>query len=114
MASKYKNIKVIVNNIKFDSKKEAGRYLELLDEQNKGNISNLSLQVPFEIVPKQKGERKVCYVADFTYLTKEGKLIVEDVKSFITRKNTAYIIKRKLIKLLLTKTYKGSAEFREV
>lgn len=112
--SKYRNIKIVVNGIKFDSKKEATRYQELLVLQKAGMITNLKLQDRFEIVPKQAGERKVVYVADFTYFTQSGKLIVEDVKSAITRKNTAYIIKRKLMKLLLKNNFGDNAEFREV
>lgn len=112
--SKYRNVKIVINGIKFDSKKEATRYQELLVLQKAGMITNLKLQDRFEIVPKQPGERKVVYVADFTYFTQSGKLIVEDVKSAITRKNTAYIIKRKLMKLLLKNNFGDNAEFREV
>lgn len=112
--SKYRNVKIVINGIKFDSKKEATRYQELLVLQKAGMITNLKLQDRFEIVPKQPGERKVVYVADFTYFTQNGKLIVEDVKSAITRKNTAYIIKRKLMKLLLKNSFGDNAEFREV
>ena len=50
------------------------------------------------------------YVADFIYQeVASGKLICEDVKSDATRKDKAYIIKRKLFKYL----YKNY-EFREV
>ena len=112
--SKYRNVEIVINGIKFDSKKEATRYQELLVLQKAGMITNLKLQDRFEIVPKQPGERKVVYVADFTYFTQSGKLIVEDVKSAITRKNTACIIKRKLMKLLLKNNFGDNAEFREV
>jgi hypothetical protein len=39
-------------------------------------------------------ERASKYVADFTYM-RDGKMVVEDVKSDATRKNRAYIQKRK-------------------
>ena len=39
----------------------------------------------------------VSYTADFRYTDKEGKVVVEDVKSPRTRKNPEYIIKRKLM-----------------
>ena len=32
--SKYRNVKIVINGIKFDSKKEATRYQELLVLQN--------------------------------------------------------------------------------
>ena len=105
--NKYGNQKTIVGNIEFDSKKEAERFLELSMLEKAGVIKNLERQKEFEIVPKTETERAVFYLADFTY-EENGKLICEDVKSAITRKNPVYIIKRKLFKYL----YKDW-EFRE-
>lgn len=87
---------------KFDSKKEANRYAELSEMQEKGLISDLQTQVPFEIIPKQKKsdgkcERSAKYIADFVYI-KDGHTVVEDVKGY--RKGIAYsffVIKRKLM-----------------
>ena len=108
--SKYGNKKTVVGNIVFDSKKESERFLELNMLEKAGVIKNLERQKRFEVVPKTEGERAVYYVADFTYQdVASGKLICEDVKSEITKKNPAYIIKRKLFKYL----YKNY-EFREV
>ena len=97
--SKYRNIKVQQDNIKFDSKKELARYNELKYLVLAKEISNLLMQVKFELIPKQKDERAVSYYADFVY-NEKGQTIVEDVKSEATRKDKAYIIKRKLIKQL--------------
>lgn len=85
----------------FDSKKEERRYNELLLLQRAGKIKNLARQVPFELLPPQYCdgkcvERGVKYIADFTYW-ENGKLVVEDVKSAVTRKNKDYVIKRKLL-----------------
>lgn len=93
--SKYRNRKT--NG--YDSMREAARAQELRFMERAGAISDLCEQVPFEIVPKQKGERAVHYVADFTYW-KNGVFVVEDVKSEITRKLPAYILKRKLMLLV--------------
>ena len=95
---KYKNQKVTCNGIKFDSKKEANRYSELLLLERAGAITNLELQVPFELIPNQKINGKVVerackYVADFSY-TENGQRVVEDTKGFRTAE---YIIKRKLM-----------------
>lgn len=95
---KYKNKKVTCNGIKFDSKKEASRYSELLLLERAGAITNLELQVPFELIPSQKINGKVVerackYVADFCY-TENGQKVVEDTKGF---KTAEYIIKRKLM-----------------
>ena len=77
----------------FDSKREANRYAELKLLERAGEISDLKLQVPFELIPKQPGERSVKYIADFVYL-EGGKSVVEDVKG---KKTRDYIIKRKLM-----------------
>ncbi len=95
------------NGISFDSKREARRYKELLALEDDGKITELKLQVPFVLVPKQelkepiaskgktrKSELAVKYVADFTYLNNKGELIVEDTKGV---KTAEYIIKRKLM-----------------
>lgn len=104
--SKYHSNKTTIDGITFDSKKEAKRYKELLLLEKEGYIEHLRRQVPFTIVPKSKTERAVKYVADFIYDDVEtGAFIVEDVKSSFTRKNPTYIIKRKLMKLLLEKEY---------
>lgn len=100
----------------FDSKKEAGYYKFLMQRQEAGEISNLRMQVPFEVIPAVYGNRvkhlktkdkeeRYCiqratyYVADFVYIvTATGQQEVVDVKSFITRKNPAYRLKKKMMK----------------
>lgn len=95
---KYKNRKAVIDGIVFDSKKEARRYAELKLLQRAGKISNLRLQVPFELIPSQYidkkcVERAVTYRADFVY-TENGQTVVEDTKGMRTKD---YIIKRKLM-----------------
>ncbi len=106
--SKYNNEKTLVNNIRFDSKKESLRWHELSLLEKNGVIENLERQKRFEVIPKTKDERAVFYIADFTYEL-EGKKMCEDVKSIATKKNPAYIIKRKLFKYNYPEY-----EFREV
>lgn len=111
---KYKNKKVTVNGIKFDSQKEAKRYIQLADLERVGMISDLQLQRKYELIPAQyievdiplktktkKGkmcvERACSYIADFVY-KQGGETIVEDVKGY--RQAGAYsvfTIKRKLM-----------------
>lgn len=91
---KYKNTKTVVDGITFDSKREANRYSELKLLHRSCEISNLQLQVQFELIPKQDGERAVKYYADFVYLDKNGKQVVEDTKGTRTKD---YIIKRKMM-----------------
>lgn len=102
--SKYGNKKAVgADGTVYDSKKELRRYAELCFLERAGEIFNIRRQVPYEIVPEQRDprtgkivERKVEYVADFVYQTKDGKTVVEDVKTRATR-TQAYIIKRKLM-----------------
>lgn len=91
--NKYRNKRVVVDGISFDSKKEAARYKELRMLERAGIISGLQLQVPFELIPKQNGERACTYKADFVY-EQNGKKVVEDTKGM---KTDVYKIKRKLM-----------------
>ena len=82
MQRKYGNKKVVVDGIKFDSKKEAARYKELCLLERAGAIQNLKTQVKFVLIPSQKMngrtvERECSYRADFVY-TKDGEMVVED------------------------------------
>lgn len=96
---KFNNKKIIINGEKFDSKKEAERYIELLLLQRAKIIKDLKRQVPYVLIPTQRDENgkvieKECkYYADFVY-TKNGKTIVEDAKGMRTQE---YKIKRKLM-----------------
>jgi hypothetical protein len=97
--SKYRNTKCEHNGIKFDSQLERSHWFHLIQQQAAGLISDLRLQVPFVLTERKQRddgtwERKSTYVADFTYI-RDGKLVVEDVKSEATRKNRTYIQKRK-------------------
>lgn len=96
--NKYKNNKVTVDGITFDSQLEANRYCELKLFYKAGEITQLRLQPEFELIPafKKNGKsfRKTTYKADFMYLdNRSGKYIVEDTKGF---KTDVYKLKRKL------------------
>ncbi len=101
-SNKLHNTKTIVDGIRFDSKKEAKRFLELQQMLANGEISNLELQKPFVLIPPKKRsdgktERACKYLADFVYV-KDGKTITEDIKGckFGATYNL-FIIKRKLM-----------------
>ena len=106
MRSKYHNRKVMVDGLKFDSIKEAKRWRELCLLYRAGEIGEVERQVEFVLLPAQrtrtpdgktKTERAVKYIADFVYLDKNGRQVVEDVKGVRTKE---YIIKRKLLLFL--------------
>lgn len=90
--AKYGNVKTVVDGITFDSKREATRYGTLKLMQKAGLISDLRLQVPYEI--KVNGMKICKYVADFVYIER-GKEVVEDVKGM---KTSVYNLKKKLMK----------------
>lgn len=101
-ATKYHNKKVTYNGIKFDSKKERDRYIELNQLHSLGIIESLELQPKFLLLDtihyKGKTYPKTYYKADFKYFDNErGKYIVEDVKSPITAKDKVYRLKIKML-----------------
>lgn len=111
--SKYHNRKIIIDGIEFDSEKEGKRYNELKVLLKAGEISDLRLQVKYELIPAQyemgtriRGnhvstvercvERAVNYVADFVYKdTMTEDTVVEDVKGM---KTEVYKLKKKLMR----------------
>lgn len=96
--AKYNNEKVEWGDLVFDSRKEYKRYRELLLLQKAGLIGQIERQVKYELIPANEKERKCEYWCDFRYIDVERGLIVEDVKSEMTRKLPVYIMKRKLMK----------------
>jgi hypothetical protein len=89
--SKYRNLKTELDGLKFDSRKEARRYVELRMMERAGAIEGLELQVRFPLVV---GGVKVCeYVADFVYRV-GGVRIVEDCKGI---KTPVYKLKKRLM-----------------
>lgn len=95
---KYHNKKIIVDGIKFDSLKEAKRYQELKILEKAKEITELRLQVKFELQPSFKKDgktiRKIEYIADFTYYDNRlNKYIIEDTKGYRT---DIYKLKKKL------------------
>ena len=108
--NKYHATKVVFDGITFDSKKEGLYYLRLKDMQRCGEISDLRLQVSYELLPpiykdevvhmktkdkvvKKLIQRAVTYVADFVYM-KDGKECVVDTKGM---RLADYILKKKMM-----------------
>ena len=101
---KYHNKKTVIDGIKFDSKREATRYVELMLLQKSGKITGLVMQQPFELAPAVKfsDERRkkpaLRYIADFVYTCMETqKIVVEDVKSSATAALAEFRTKRHLM-----------------
>lgn len=92
--SKYHAKPVTVDGIRFDSKREAERWQQLLLLYRAGEISNLRRQVPYVLIPKSDYGRDIVYRADFVYVDKSCIEIVEDAKGF---KTDIYRLKKRLM-----------------
>lgn len=109
--NKYRNQKVIIDGITFQSLKEGGRYRVLKLLVKAKEIKDLELQKKFELQPAYtnangKHIRAINYLADFYYYdNKLGCYIVEDVKGFRTKE---YLLKKKMFE------YKYNAIIKEL
>lgn len=92
--SKYHAKPVTVDGIRFDSKREAERWQQLLLLYRAGEISNLRRQVPYVLIRKSDYGRDIVYRADFVYVDKSCIEIVEDAKGF---KTDIYRLKKRLM-----------------
>lgn len=101
-SGKVAHTKIRVGDEEFDSLAEHDRYLELRVMEQDGIISELECHPSYEILPAQvtpagkQNFRPVVYTPDFRYV-RDGKTVVEEIKSEYTRKEKDYIIRRKLI-----------------
>lgn len=114
--SKYKNKKVVIDGMTFDSTKEGRFYLFLKEKEKNGEVSNLRRQVPYELIPevwedeikhlktkdkivKRCVQRATHYLADFVYTDSvTGEDVVIDVKSDYTRRLSDYRLKKKMMR----------------
>ena len=92
---KYNNVVTEVDGLRFDSKREAARYLSLRDDVQRGAIRDLEIHPRFPLVVR--GENCGDYVGDFAYIGADGSRHVEDVKSAATRKLPTYRLKARLV-----------------
>lgn len=95
--NKYGNQKTDVCGIRFDSKREANRFLALKAMLDRGEITDLRLQQNITLVegftlPDGTRIRPVIYKADFYYKNSSGQPVYEDAKG---KRNQVYINKAK-------------------
>lgn len=114
--SKYRNQRVVINGEKFDSKREASYYQELLFREKMGSVRNIQRQVTFHLCcPELDAQFRQAeipkivyvadYVADFTFdevsANAQGVMclwehVVVDVKG---AKTAMYLLKKKWLEL---------------
>ena len=92
--SKYNAVRTVVDNITFDSKKEAARYVELKILESAGQIVSLELQPVFQLLVKS-GRSVGKYRADFKYYDCQKRdWVIEDVKGM---KTAVYRLKKRIV-----------------
>lgn len=85
---KFNAVRCETDNIKFASKRECKRYLELKALREIGKVVRFLRQTPFHLPGNTK------YVCDFTVFWEDGRVTFEDVKGMRT---AAYITKKKQV-----------------
>lgn len=100
--SKYGNKPCVIDGRRFASQAEGRRYVQLKHLQETGAISGLTMQPVYRL---EAGGILICrYIADFRYLDRNGRLVVEDVKGAKGGKpllTPLFRLKRKLLKAFL-------------
>lgn len=91
---KYRNSKVKIGSLTFDSRLESEHYMLLKNRLKRGEIRDLARQVKIELTQNaEKHKDKVHYIGDFVFFDLElNQWIVWDSKGMPT---DAYKIKRK-------------------
>lgn len=88
---KYNAILTEIDNIKFDSKKEASHYQNLKLMKKNGEVIFFLRQVPFHLPGNVK------YVCDFQVFWSNGEVTFQDVKGY---KTELYKTKKKIVESL--------------
>ncbi|EFQ6845998.1 DUF1064 domain-containing protein [Listeria monocytogenes] len=98
--SKYNAKKVVIDNIKFDSKAEAAYYQQLKLLKMSGEVVSFDLQPEFilqdSFVKNGKKYHAIKYRADFLVRYKDGHEELIDIKGMLTKE---FQIKQKLFEL---------------
>ena len=85
---KFNAVATVSDGIKFPSKKEAKRYLQLKNLRGAGEVIFFLRQVPFHLSGGVK------YVCDFVVFWADGNVTIEDVKGM---KTSIYTAKKKMV-----------------
>lgn len=95
--AKYRNVSVVIDGIRFASKKEGGYYATLKQREKLGEVSAVEMQTPFALVGPD-GLLISTYKADFCFWDNtQDRFRVIDVKGVETKE---FRIKKRLMKSL--------------
>ena len=89
---------VRADGLKFDSIKESRYYDSLCALQMAGQIAAIDIHPRWKIIIN--GIHVTTYTADFKLYYSTGEIEVIDVKSWITKRQNDYIIRKKLMKAI--------------
>lgn len=104
--NKYGNHRCEYGGIKFDSKKELARYLDLLILERAGKVDYLKVQPKYIIQEsftdnEGKKQRPITYIWDFEYIDiLTWRTVIEDVKASPKILTDVFKIKWKLVKCI--------------
>lgn len=95
--SKYHAVRVMLDGITFDSKREAARYGELKLLEAAGEITSLEIHPRYKLLDADPYmmQRATYYIGDFQYI-ENGKVVCEDVKGVET---AVFKLKAKLFRM---------------
>ena len=92
---RYRNEPCEMDGLKFDSRKEMRRYQTLSLLLAAGEITDLYIHPRFDLL-SVRGTVIGHFTPDFEYHDANNRVVIEDVKSPATRKETAYRLRKKL------------------
>jgi len=95
--TKYRAKPTTIAGIRFASRAEANRYLELSLLQKAGEIASLQTHPRFTVW--QHGKEKIIYEADFSYY-EDGQQVVEDVKGGKGTQTAVFKLKARMFKAM--------------
>ena len=90
--SKYRNTRITVDGINYDSITEYERHMDLKLLEKAGLISDLRYHDKRDIIVLGKNPR-ITYIPDFYYVDEDGVPTVEDIKGMQTKE---FIVKKKI------------------
>jgi hypothetical protein len=95
--NRYNNVKIVIDDIVFDSKTEGNYYLFLKMRMGRGEISELYPQCP--LLLDENDERLGMYFCDFAYRNFKGDLVYDEIKSPPTFEEGVFRLKMKILAL---------------
>ena len=95
--NRYNNVKIVIDDIVFDSKTEGNYYSFLKMRMGRGEITELYPQCP--LLLDENEERLGTYFCDFAYRNFKGDMVYDEIKSPPTFEEGVFKLKMKILAL---------------